>query len=388
MVDVPGRIVIGVTAPASLGLLTGLPEFLARQGWDVHVVCAPGETLDRLVGTSGVTTHSLPMARTPSPLSDAKGLLRWLRLLRRVRPDIVLLGTPKASLLGLLAAWLVRVPARIYHVRGLRMETTRGVFRTLLSFLERLSFAAATSAIAVSPSLRDRVTTLGLASTDKVVVLGRGSSNGVDVERFTPTVRQEASVGELRISLGLQSDVPVIGYVGRINRDKGLDTLVAASLRLEAAGVDHRLLIIGSTEAADSDVLAQLAESSHHPVLTGSVSDTAPYYGLIDILSLPTLREGFPNVALEAAASGVPVVTTDATGAVDSIVHGVTGVITPVSDADALTTALHDLLDSAERRRRMGTAGRDFVVQHFSRGHVQAELGAHLRVELDRHGDG
>ena len=118
------RIVLGVTVDLSLRLMAGFPQYLAERGWDVHVVSSPGARLDALAGVDGVTVHALTMAREPSPVSDLRSLIAWMRLLRRLRPDVVSVGTPKAGLLGGIAARLTRVPGRVYMLRGLRLETS------------------------------------------------------------------------------------------------------------------------------------------------------------------------------------------------------------------------------------------------------------------------
>lgn len=374
-------IVLGVTIAGSLRLMDGFPQHLVEQGWTVHVVASPGPFLDRLEGVQGIHAHALPMRRDPAPAADLMALAAWARLLRRVKPDVVMVGTPKAGLLGLLAARLTGVPTRIYHLRGLRLETATGRLRSILTVLERAAFAASTSALSVSSSLKDRVVELGLVASNKVTVLGRGSSNGVDVDRFRPSTDPVADAA-LATQLGIEPRTPVVGYVGRIHKDKGLDTLVAASERLHEQSVPHQLLVIGRSELHGDDPLAPLTRAGRPVIVTGAVDDTAPYYRLMDVLCLPTLREGFPNVVLEAGASGVPVVTTTATGAVDSVVDGETGLLAEPGDADSHTEALHALLTQPALREQLGRRARDEVRTHFSRATVWAAAGDYLDTRL------
>ncbi|KRB36252.1 glycosyltransferase family 4 protein [Microbacterium sp. Root180] len=361
------RIVVAVTADISLSLLTGIPERLVREGWDVHVVAGGGERLAILDATPGVTTHTLPMSRDPDPWGDARALVRWLRLLRHLRPEVILVGTPKAGLLGTLAGFFTRVPIRIYHVRGLRLETTTGFTRRVLTVLEKAALRCATTALCVSQSLAERLVELRLTSADRVVVLGRGSSNGVDTARFAP--------GPAPAVTGLDPSVPVVGFVGRLNHDKGLDILAAASGILEHDGVDHQLLIVGGMDGSDLEAFQDFRRT---PVVTGQVADVAAYYPTMRVLCLPTRREGFPNVVLEASSSATAVVTTDATGAVDSVEDGVTGIIVPVGDAQSLARALTRLVQDDDLARRMGLAGRELVLAEFSRDRVQDALCAFL----------
>jgi glycosyltransferase involved in cell wall biosynthesis len=298
------------------------------------------------------------MKRDPSALKDLVSLFSWLRLLIRIRPDMVMLGTPKASLLGMVAATVARVPSRLYLLRGLRGETATGLTRRALFLLEKLTATCAHSVIAVSQSLATAFVAGGLAKEEKVIVLGRGSSNGVDLDRFGST----PGGAEPR------SQAAVVGFVGRLTTDKGLAVLVEAEKLLLESEMEHRLLIVGGQDGLAMDQEAWPAGA--RVTETGHVDDAAPFYEQMTLLVLPTFREGFPNVVLEANAAGIPVVTTDATGAVDSVIDHVTGIITPVADAQALAAAVLLLLRDDDLRESYGRAGRRFVEEHYDRRHV------------------
>jgi len=370
----PARILIGVTADVSVGLLSGLPQRLAADGWDVHVASSPGQRLEALGAEQGVTVHPLAMAREIDVARDLRGLRDWMGLIRRVRPDVVFVGTPKAGLLGITAARLVGVRTRVYHLRGLRLETASGVMRRVLASMERLTIRLSTKTLAVSPSLRQQVVSLGLASESRVTVLGHGSSNGVDVERFAPG-RPVAEVD------GLIPGVPVIGFVGRLNHDKGLEVLAEACRLLDDERVDYQLLIVGGVDGAELTPFSRLRRP---PIVLGAVDDTSMYYPLMRALCLPTLREGFPNVVLEAGATGIAVVTTDATGAVDSVIPERTGLLVPAGDAGELAVALRRVIEEPDLAAELGAAAREFVVENFRRDAVHASVSGFLRDEMVR----
>lgn len=362
------KIVLGVTVDMSLMLMRGFPQHLADNGWEVHVVASPGPALEQLSGLSGITTHSIPMRRGPAPLADLRSLVAWVSLLRTIRPDVTSVGTPKAGLVGGLAAMLTRVPRRVYVLRGLRMETVTGVKCAILIAAERLAMLSAHRVLSVSPSLRDRAVELGLAKAAKLTVLGSGSSNGVDLGEFDRSGFSDAELRDLRGQLGIVDGVPVVGFVGRLTHDKGLDVLVQARKRLEDAGVDYQLLIVGGVDDAGSELTVRALRQSGRPAVeTGRVSNPAKYYAIMDFLCLPTLREGFPNVVLEAGAAGRPTITTNATGSVDSVVDGTTGLVVQSGDAEELANAIARLVSDTATRSRMGGAAKDYVRANFSR---------------------
>lgn len=364
-----------VTSSLSLVLLRGQLRYLQAAGLHPAALSAPGEFVKGIRAEESVSVFTIPMERDVSPVKDLGALFRIWRLLRKISPSICNAGTPKAGLLAMVGAWLARVPIRIYTLRGLRLETAGGLKRRILYLTERIACACAQRVICVSPSLRDRALSLKLVGAQKAIVLGSGSSNGIDVGRFVPTAARVDRAAEIRRELKLDGG-PVIGYVGRFTRDKGVPELVAAFDRVRQQHRNASLLLIGSYEPGDGldqQLCARIAAG------TGIVAipfqpDIAPYYLAMDVFVLATYREGFPNTVLEAQAAERPVVTTNATGAVDSIVDGETGVLVPVGDAGALAEAVGGLLSNPLRAARMGQTGCQRVKREFQQEVVWGEL--------------
>lgn len=369
-------VIHAVTAPISLVLLRGQMEYLKLVGFRVAALCSPNGQVEMARTPGSIPILTVAMEREVSPLRDLISLIRVCRLLRRVRPTICNAGTPKAGLLVTVAGWLTRVPCRIYTLRGLRLETATGLKRKILSLTERITCACANRVICVSPSLRKRALELKLVGAEKAVVLGSGSSNGVDLSRFMPTPEKLLVAVGIRQQHGIKPTVPVIGYIGRLTRDKGISELLAAFQIVRERFPDVVLMLIGDYEAGDpvSQETRQAIANSQEIVQVKFVPDAAPYYLVMDVLALPTYREGFPNTVLEAQAAERPVVTTDATGAIDSIVPNVTGLIVPTADAKALADALTALLSDPGRAREMGTAGRERVCRQFGQEQVWKSL--------------
>jgi glycosyltransferase involved in cell wall biosynthesis len=365
-----------VTSQLSTVLLKGQPKFLREAGFEVSVVSSPGLSFDVAAENEYVQTYAVPMTREIGIFSDLVSLYRLWRLIRRQKPTITNVSTPKAGLLGGLASWLSSVPCRIYTLRGLRCETTKGVRRRALILSERVACRCAHLVICVSESLRQRAVALEIVNPRRTVVLASGSSNGVDVDRFAPTPERLLQAADLRNNLGIPAEAPVIGFVGRFTRDKGLSELIEAYLHLRHQRPRLHLLLVGDFEEGDpvQSNIRNIILCDPQIVHTGTVRDTAPYYHVMDLLALPTYREGFPNAASEAHAAGKPVVASKATGVVDAVIDRVNGVLVPVGDSETLAKGLDLLLKDKELAAAMGSAGRERVRREFRQERIWEAL--------------
>jgi len=381
-------ILFGTTAPEAVWyFLREQAVYLADQGWEVHVVTSAGSCFGRLddyfSSESKVQLHGIAMRRGPSPFRDVKALVEWILLLRQVHPSIVVAGTPKAGLLGVLAAWLTRVPVRVYHLRGLRLQTQRRVLRAASWLAELMTCSAATRILSVSQSLGQELIRLRLAKGSKVEVIGFGSSHGVDTHRFRPPSAEERRLA--RQSFGIPDQGVAVGFAGRISEDKGFPELLEAFTRLRSHQDNLWLVVAGEPETLDTAKrLEYFAAADDHIRVVRWFDEMNQFYWSLDIFCLPSLREGMPNVNLEAAACGLPVVSTTATGCRDSLVNGVTGLLAEPSDPEKLLVALSRLLNDPSLRSGMGIKGRTWVVHHFDERKVQYSLDIWLRELLPK----
>ena len=375
------HIVIGITNPQTYIVLAGRLRGLRQSGFRVTLVSAPGRLLGQTAADEAVETIRIPMERTIAPLSDALSFVRLCWLLRRIKPDLTEFSTPKAGLLGTMAAKLCSVPVRVYLLRGLKLETATGFKRTVLLAAERLAAACADCVVCNSESLRAEALALKIAPADKLHVLGNGSSYGVDVERFSP------GPAVVRKQLQIPDGATVLGFVGRLTRDKGVPELLEAFQDILRTEPDLRLLLVGWFDRAEDALDPEHRDRIlNHPRIhyTGLVTDTAPYYRAMDVMVLPTWREGFPNAVLEAAATGIPVVTTLSTGSRDAAVPEVTGLLIPPGYPVALREAILKLIRDPERRIAMGKAARTWVIEHFANQRVVDLTARFYRELIDR----
>lgn len=339
-----------VTVPTTARvLLRGQLAFMREAGFDVTVIASPGAELEVVAQREGVRVLGIEMPREINVVRDAKALLELSKALGAWAPDIVNASTPKAGLLGMLSAWRCQVPIRVYLLRGLRFELSHGVKGSILRHCERVAAHAAHRIVCVSGSVKEGFLKEGLARAEKCHVLGAGSSNGVDLERFDPE-RVRGAAEELARTLKIQAGEQIFGFVGRPVADKGSKELMAAWEGIRAKPASARLLIVGAGFAGDDldpELQRWMAERDDI-IAVGEVEDLAPYFALMHALVFPSYREGFPNVPLEAAAMGVPTVGFRATGTRDVVLDGTTGLLANVGDADGLQLHLERYLKEPE----------------------------------------
>jgi lipopolysaccharide/colanic/teichoic acid biosynthesis glycosyltransferase/glycosyltransferase involved in cell wall biosynthesis len=370
----------------SLTFLRGQPGFMRVADIETHVVSTPGCELETFATEEKAIAHALPMQRRIAPLADLSALWRLWLLFVKIRPHIVHAHTPKAGLLAMLAAVCARTPVRIYHVHGLPMLTSGPLRRRLLRFTDRVACLAASRVLCVSSSILEVCVAEDLCDRSKILVLLRGSINGVDAEgRFNPRFRERLRHAT-RLALSIPEDAKVVLFVGRLVLDKGVRELAAAWQLVKHRDPDAHLLIVGPFEAQDPVPAATRAflETDPDVHLVGLDWDVVPYYAASDVLAFPTYREGLPVVPLEAAAMELAIVGTRVPGCVDAIQDGITGTLVPARDSDALATALRQYLSDPGLANRHGQAGRARVLRDFKPQDLWKALLGVYREELRR----
>lgn len=363
------KLVLLTTISQSFHWFQGLAGYLDARGIQVYCMAAPGQDMAKLAQTEPVEVRPVPMTRRISPFHDLLVVFRLVNVFREIRPSIVHAHTPKAGLLGMASAWLARVPNRVYHIHGLPSVTERGLKRWVLRASEMLSCSFAHRVICVSRSLKELVIEEGLCSRNKIRVLHYGSIKGADAvdyfnsERLTPAIRES-----VRKTYDIPTDALVVGFAGRIAHDKGFRELVKAWDILKEQYSDLHLFVVGEFDQRDPvgpDVEYVLRHDRRIHLTKQRVSNMPAMYAAMDVVVLPSYREGFGLSLIEAGAMQLPVVGTEVPGCVDAVMNNESGLLVPPYDVEALVTAIRRYVDSPELRVEHGKVGRQRVLRCF-----------------------
>lgn len=361
-----------------------IPYFLGKQmnwfsekGYKEYIICSPSEELEKFSKRYSFEYKTIEVLRKISIGKDLKAVVATYKYIKKVKANVVTGHTPKGGLIAMLAAWLARVPVRIYLRHGLVYETSHGLKRALLINIDRLTSRLSTKIVCVSPSVARRSIEDGLNLESKQVVLAHGTCNGIDVERFCIDAVNVEATDALKKQLSIDKGDFIIGFAGRLVRDKGIVELIRAYQAIRKQYQNVKLMLVGMLEIRDAlpeDVVKTINEDKGI-ISTGYVgyATIEQYYALMDVYVLPSYREGFPTSVLEASAMEIPVITTRATGCCDSILDGETGIFVNHDEKD-LEQALQRLYDDPSLRKNMGKAGRKFVEDNFRQDIVWKEI--------------
>lgn len=362
------KIIRTSTIPTSLDTFCRDTLRHLSEKYEVVVVSSPGEALDKIARREGVRTIAVPMSRRISLIKDLVSLVRLVSVFRRERPDMVHSITPKAGLLCMMAAWLCRVPVRLHTFTGLVFPTSHGFRRLLLMFTDWLTCACATHVVPEGQGVKNDLERYGI-TRKPMEVLGYGNVRGVDMDYYSRTPEVMRKAEELR-----RKDLFTFIFVGRIVRDKGIEELVEAFEQLQYDCPRTRLVLVGRFEQ-DIDPVSEETlrkiEDNHCIECVGMQKDVRPWYAASDMLVLPSYREGFPNVVLEAGAMGVPAIVTNINGSREIIKDGENGLVVYAHSVTSLYDSMLWSADSPYIVAMMARTVRDVINERYNKQFVE-----------------
>jgi len=356
------------TVPISLKLLlTGQMSFMKNAGFDVTMISAIGDEIESVIEYEGVRHKVIPFTRKISPLKDFFCLVLLIKFFHSKKPDIVHTHTPKAGLLGMIAARICGVPIRIHTIAGLPLMTATGWKKLLLTFTEKITYWGSQHVLPNSHSMHDFIKDNMLCKKSKLDMIGYGSTNGIDLKRYSTHALNFERVREIKESINYEESICYLLAVGRVVRDKGIMELVNSFIHIQSMSFakNIKLVILGPMEELRSEEVlpAKLLSEikSNKDIIHIEWSDHVEnYMEIADIFVHASHREGFPNVLLQAGAMNIPIVCSNIPGNIDVVQHKKTGLLFEMGDVDSLVEQLQfalnnrDLMsDSSRNLKRM-----------------------------------
>lgn len=361
------------TVPISLEkLLSGQLQFMSDY-YKVIAISSEKENLENLGNKIKVATFYANLTRQITPVKDFLALIRLFLYFKKTNPFIVHTHTPKAGTIGMMAAKLAGVPNRLHTVAGLPLLEIEGKKRTLLDFVEKLTYRCATHVYPNSKGLRDIIIQNNYCLPEKLKVIANGSSNGIDTNYFNPEIFTSQQTTSLKNELGIMPNDFVFIFVGRLVKDKGINELVNAFQKLHSKYNTIKLLLVGDYETHLDPLFPETLEviAANNAILTtGFQYDVRPYFAIADALVFPTYREGFPNVVMQAGAMGLPSIVTNINGCNEIIIESENGKIIPVKNEKAIFDAMNSFIENDSMLEIMRQNARKMIVNRYEQNVV------------------
>lgn len=357
-------------------LLKGQLRFMNAY-YEIIGIASDSIYLNKVRDEEGIRAIAVEMTRTITPFKDLKALFELYRIFKKEKPFIVHTHTPKAGTLGMIAARLAGVPHRLHTIAGLPLLESTGSKRKLLNIVEKLTYACATLVLPNSFGMQDIVIKEKLCSKEKLRVIGNGSSNGIDTEHYDKKNVSLQRIDAIKQHLNIKPKDIVFLFIGRIVKDKGINELVEAFDAISDSHLNAKLIIVGYLEKEldpINSITESLIKSNTNIYEVGEVEDIRPYIAISDILVLPSYREGFPNVVLQANCMGIPCIVTNINGSNEIISDNFNGIIIPVKDSVALKNAMLQLYNNPNRIKDLAKNTRPNILNKYKRELIWQEM--------------
>ncbi|UPQ79280.1 glycosyltransferase family 4 protein [Flavobacterium azooxidireducens] len=373
------------TVPVSLDkLLEGQLKFM-QQHYEVIAVSSEKGYLEKIGKREGVTTFHLEMTRKITPLYDLLAVIKLTWFLLKTRPAIVHSHTPKAGIVGMMAAFLARVPNRFHTVAGLPLLEATGRKRKVLDWVEKLTYAFATKVYPNSKGLHDIILKYDYCKKSKLKVLANGSSNGISTIYFSNNHFSFAQKEELKNQLGIQQGDFVFVFMGRLVSDKGINELISAFKKLKINHPTAKLLLVGPLESDLDPLLPETLEAIENVkeiIAVGFQQDVRLYFSISTCLAFPSYREGFPNVVMQAGAMELPSIVSNINGCNEIIIHKENGLIIPVKDEKKLLETMSAVMEDTVLYEYLRSNARSMIVNRYEQRVVwEAMLNEYKKID-------
>lgn len=378
MRPVKHKLVRITTVPISLHLLLkGQMKYMKEQGFEVIMISSPGKEAEWVEREEACEMIVLPMERGVSLFKDLQALVRLTRILKNLEPDIVHTHTPKAGLLGMLAARLAKVPVRMHTIAGLPWMERKGLNRFILKQMERVTAACAHRIYPNSKGLYSFLKEEGISSNGKMKLLGNGSSNGIDCSYFSREAIDEKEIAGLYQQSGLKKHAWVWIFAGRLVRDKGIHELLFAFTHLHELYPDDQLWLLGEEEPHLDPLEPWATEQilAHSNIFHwGFQKDVRPFFAAAQVLVFPSYREGMPNVPLQAGAMGCAMILSNINGCNEIVTDGDNGFLVPPKNKEALFQKMLTLRNQPAMQQSFAQKTRTAIAQQYDRTQVWQHL--------------
>lgn len=368
------KIVFCCTVPSTFNFSKKIFKEFETNGWEVIIISSNKDELELFASENNIRHEFFPFSRSISPLKDFKSIIRFRKLIKKINPDVIVGATPKASLITMIGAKLAGIRHRIYHIYGLPYETAGGIMRTILKAVERITASCATDIIPISPSVRTEYIRNGLCRAEKIADCKCLTVGGVDMMRFNPDILSEFRKN-MRASLGIPDRAKVIGFVGRLTNDKGIEDIIYVWEHIDPTD-DTFLVLVGDLDTRDAFSPEKFNEFTGKPnvIHVPFNAHVEQYFAIMDLFLFPSHREGFGNVSVEAQSMNIPVVAYDVTGSRDAVSDGMTGQLIEFRNKPLMSDTVKRLLSDSDELRKYSSCARQFVAENYSTEKVASNL--------------
>lgn len=365
------RLVRMTAASMALKVSTrGQPKYMSEHGFDVTMISSDGWELPGVKALEGVPHIEVNLTRKLSPVADFISIYKLYRIFKKLKPHIIHTENLKANLAGPIAGYFAGVPVRIQTMAGLVSPMKKGLKGWLIRQAEILSFQFCTDVWPNSHTSMDYMVRTKMIKAAKAKVIGRGSTNGIDLERFNPAAIKPERLDEIKKTVDFQSGDQVLLFAGRMVKDKGVEELVAVFERLQPEFPHLKLVLLGPLEADLDPLNSRTLQSisSNKRIVHINWTDEVEYYlSFAKLFVFPSYREGFPNVIMQAGAMKCPVVCSEIVGNIDIITHKVNGILHKVQDEDSLYEAVLFALHNNDQMHQLALKLYSDMVTYYDR---------------------